>query len=96
MRWLGYCIHQWMKNLLLLILIMAGNQFGGIESWLVLELVFVSFSLCESTIYIANDLFDLVSARSICASVAAHLLPGWFGLNGSDAGAGAVGDKPRI
>jgi 4-hydroxybenzoate polyprenyltransferase len=56
-------VHQWMKNLLLFIPLIAGHQFGSVDPWLALVLAFVSFSLCASTVYIANDLLDLESDR---------------------------------
>uniref|UniRef100_UPI001C311789 UbiA family prenyltransferase n=1 Tax=Achromobacter sp. GbtcB20 TaxID=2824765 RepID=UPI001C311789 len=76
-------VHQWLKNLLLFVPLLAGHQFGGIESWLALALAFVSFSLCASTVYIANDLLDLESdrqhPRKRSRPFASDLEPAWMG-----------------
>ncbi|MET0981098.1 MAG: UbiA family prenyltransferase [Telluria sp.] len=77
-------VHQWMKNLLLFIPLMAGHQFGNIDPWLALVLAFVSFSLCASTVYIANDLLDLESdrlhPRKRARPFASGLVPAWMGV----------------
>lgn len=77
-------VHQWMKNLLLFIPLMAGHQFGSIDPWLALMLAFVSFSLCASTVYIANDLLDLESdrlhPRKHARPFASGLVPAWMGV----------------
>ncbi|MFK3738180.1 UbiA family prenyltransferase [Massilia sp. TN1-12] len=57
-------VHQWMKNLLLFMPLLAAHQLADIDGWLTLALAFVSFSLCASTVYIANDLLDLESDRA--------------------------------
>lgn len=56
-------VHQWMKNLLLFVALFAAHQWGDIEAWLALAVGFISFCLCASSVYIANDLFDLESDR---------------------------------
>jgi len=77
-------VHQWLKNLLLFVPLLAGHQFGGIEPWLALALAFVSFSLCASTVYIANDLLDLESdrqhPRKRSRPFASGLVPAWMGV----------------
>jgi len=77
-------VHQWMKNLLLFIPLMAGHAFTDIEPWLALVLAFVSFSLCASTVYIANDLLDLESdrqhPRKRARPFASGLVPAWMGV----------------
>lgn len=77
-------VHQWMKNLLLFIPLLAGHQFGGVEPWLALCLAFISFSLCASTVYIANDLLDLESDRQHPRKrhrpFASGLVPAWMGV----------------
>lgn len=55
--------HQWLKNLLLFVPILAAHRLTGIGDWVALFLAFVSFSLCASSVYIANDLIDLDSDR---------------------------------
>jgi 4-hydroxybenzoate polyprenyltransferase len=77
-------VHQWMKNLLLFIPLMAGHQFGSIDPWFALMLAFVSFSLCASTVYIANDLLDLESdrlhPRKRARPFASGRVPAWMGV----------------
>ena len=56
-------VHQWLKNLLLFVPLLAAHQLGNGPAWLALLLAFASYSLCASTVYIANDLLDLESDR---------------------------------
>jgi len=56
-------VHQWLKNLLLVMPALAGHDFHDPAMWLPLALAFLSFSLCASAVYIANDLLDLESDR---------------------------------
>lgn len=55
--------HQWLKNLLLFVPLLAAQQFGNGGAWGLLLLAFLSFSLCASAVYIGNDLLDLQSDR---------------------------------
>jgi len=77
-------VHQWLKNLLLFIPLLAGHQFGAIAPWLGIGLAFISFSLCASTVYIANDLLDLESdrqhPRKRSRPFASGLVPAWMGV----------------
>lgn len=77
-------VHQWMKNLLLFVPLMAAHAFSSIEPWVSLILAFVSFSLCASTVYIANDLLDLESdrlhPRKRTRPFASGLVPAWMGV----------------
>jgi 4-hydroxybenzoate polyprenyltransferase len=57
-------LHQWIKNLLLFVPLLAAHQFSGIQSIATLLIAFLSFSLCASSSYIANDLLDLESDRN--------------------------------
>jgi 4-hydroxybenzoate polyprenyltransferase/phosphoglycolate phosphatase-like HAD superfamily hydrolase len=57
-------VHQWLKNLLLFVPLLASHQLANANIWLSLLLAFFSFNLCASTVYIANDLLDLESDRS--------------------------------
>jgi 4-hydroxybenzoate polyprenyltransferase/phosphoserine phosphatase len=56
-------VHQWMKNGLLFVPLLAAHQITNTEAWLALTLAFLSFSLCASSVYIVNDLLDLESDR---------------------------------
>ena len=56
-------VHQWMKNGLLFVPLLAAHQITNTEAWLELTLAFFSFSLCASAVYIVNDLLDLENDR---------------------------------
>jgi 4-hydroxybenzoate polyprenyltransferase/phosphoserine phosphatase len=56
-------VHQWLKNLLLFVPLFAAHQFADPSNWMPLLLAFIAFSLCASSVYIANDLLDLESDR---------------------------------
>lgn len=57
-------LHQWMKNLLVLLPLGASFQFGHAELLLRSLVAFVAFGLCASSVYILNDLMDLESDRA--------------------------------
>ena len=57
-------IHQWLKNLLLFVPLLAAHQISNAQSLGLLVIAFLSFSLCASSVYITNDLLDLESDRS--------------------------------
>lgn len=77
-------IHQWLKNVLLFIPIIAAHQLDNPAIWLSLVLAFLSFSFCASAVYIANDLFDLDSDRNHprkkTRPFAAGTIPIWMGV----------------
>ena len=54
---------HWLKNLLLLVPLLAVHQLYDLPKLLVALLGFVSFSLAASGIYLLNDLFDLSADR---------------------------------
>ena len=56
-------MHQWLKNLLLLIAPLAAHLVPDATFVLTMGVAFVAFSLCASAVYIANDLSDLDSDR---------------------------------
>lgn len=55
--------HQWVKNLLLLLPLLAAHRFGDLADWAHLGLAFVAFSLTASAVYVLNDLLDLPADR---------------------------------
>jgi len=77
-------VHQWMKNLLLFVPLLAAHQLTDTDAWAVLALAFLSFSLCASTVYIANDLLDLESdrlhPRKRSRPFASGHVPAWMGV----------------
>ena len=54
--------HQWVKNLLLFVPLLAGHAFAPLP-WLVTLFGMVAFSLAASSIYVVNDLLDLEADR---------------------------------
>lgn len=77
-------MHQWLKNLLLFVPVIAAHQITNLDAWLALILAFCSFSLCASSVYIANDLLDLESDRQHPVKCdrpfASGLVPVWMGF----------------
>lgn len=55
--------HQWCKNLLLLVPMIAGQALANASLWPALVLAFIAFSLCASSVYLLNDLLDLRADR---------------------------------
>jgi 4-hydroxybenzoate polyprenyltransferase/phosphoserine phosphatase len=55
--------HQWLKNILLFIPLLASHDLGNTSAWITLVFAFFSFSICASAVYVANDLLDLESDR---------------------------------
>ena len=56
-------MHQWLKNLLLFVPLIAAHRIAEVELLETALLAFFSFSLCASSAYVANDLFDLRADR---------------------------------
>ncbi|MBC7488881.1 MAG: UbiA family prenyltransferase [Glaciimonas sp.] len=56
-------VHQWLKNALLLVPLVAAHRVADLAAWTSLFWAFIAFSLCASSVYIANDLLDLESDR---------------------------------
>ncbi|MBU1042255.1 MAG: UbiA family prenyltransferase [Proteobacteria bacterium] len=56
-------VYQWLKNLLLVVPLAAAHRLSQADSWPPLILGILSFCLCASAVYLANDLLDLESDR---------------------------------
>ena len=56
-------LHQWLKNLLLLLPLLGAHRWGEWSAWLSLVGGFLAFGLCASAVYVVNDLFDLENDR---------------------------------
>lgn len=56
-------IHQWLKNVLVFVPLFTAHQAGDVALLSQAALAFLSFSLCASSVYLLNDLFDLDSDR---------------------------------
>jgi 4-hydroxybenzoate polyprenyltransferase/phosphoserine phosphatase len=56
-------LHQWTKNLLLFVPLLASHKVGRADLILDGALAFVLFGLCASSVYLLNDLLDLQDDR---------------------------------
>ncbi|MBS1538913.1 MAG: UbiA family prenyltransferase [Bacteroidetes bacterium] len=56
-------VHQWIKNLLLFVPLFLAHRLSETDTLFKTFIAFISFSLCASSVYILNDLFDLESDR---------------------------------
>jgi len=56
-------VHQWLKNLLIFIPMLAAHQLENIQLWTEALLGFLSFSLCASAVYLLNDISDIEGDR---------------------------------
>lgn len=85
MTWLRVIrAHQWLKNLLLFMPIIAAHQLSDASTWGSLIIAFFAFSFCASSVYITNDLFDLESdrlhPRKRFRPFASGIIPAWQGV----------------
>jgi 4-hydroxybenzoate polyprenyltransferase len=56
-------LHQWTKNLLIFVPLLASHQVGNLALLLDGLLAFFCFGLCASSVYLLNDLLDLEDDR---------------------------------
>ena len=56
-------VHQWMKNLLIFVPLLAAHQLSNVTLLWQGVLAFVLFGLCASSVYLLNDLLDLDDDR---------------------------------
>ena len=56
--------HQWLKNLLIFVPLLAAHHMGDFTFLLNAVLAAIAFSLTASSVYIVNDLFDLKDDRA--------------------------------
>ena len=56
-------VHQWLKNLLVFVPLLAAHKASAGPETLAAVLAFFAFSLCASAVYVINDLLDLPSDR---------------------------------
>jgi 4-hydroxybenzoate polyprenyltransferase len=56
-------VHQWTKNCLVWVPILAAHRLTSLRSIGIAAVVFMAFSLCASSGYVLNDLLDLESDR---------------------------------
>lgn len=55
--------HQWLKNLLILVPLLASHRVAELPLLLNTGLAFLAFCLCASSVYLVNDLLDLPADR---------------------------------
>jgi 4-hydroxybenzoate polyprenyltransferase len=77
-------LHQWMKNLLVFIPLMAAHEYADAQRDVLAVMAFVIFSLTASSVYLLNDLVDVQDDRQHqrkrhrpFASGALSLFAGW-------------------
>jgi 4-hydroxybenzoate polyprenyltransferase len=56
-------VHQWIKNILVFLPLLAAHQLFDMKNVLTAALAFLCFGLCASSVYITNDLLDLTADR---------------------------------
>ena len=56
-------VHQWMKNTLIFVPLVAAQRFDELPLVLTAAVSFLSFSFCASSMYVLNDLLDLDADR---------------------------------
>lgn len=56
-------IHQWVKNLLILIPLLAAHQFDNLQNISLVLLAFLVFGLTASSVYVLNDVIDIEDDR---------------------------------
>ncbi len=78
-------LHQWMKNLLVFVPLMAAHQYADAQRDVLAFMAFVVFSLTASSVYLLNDLVDVQDDRHHArkrhrpfASGALSLITGWL------------------
>lgn len=52
-------LHQWLKNLLIFVPLIASHRFFEAQASIGAMLGFIAFGLCASSVYIVNDLLDI-------------------------------------
>jgi 4-hydroxybenzoate polyprenyltransferase len=77
-------LHQWLKNTLVVVPLLAAHQVGSMQGLLQGGYAFLAFSMCASAVYILNDLLDLDSDRQHIRKskrpFAAGTVPLWHGM----------------
>jgi 4-hydroxybenzoate polyprenyltransferase len=76
--------HQWVKNILIFIPLVAAHKMLELNSFQNTLIGFVSFSLCASSVYVLNDMFDVNEDRKHRTKkfrpFASGKLPLWVGF----------------
>ena len=56
-------LHQWLKNLLLFVPLLAGHHIASLQLVTLALVAFLTFGMCASSVYLLNDLLDLEDDR---------------------------------
>lgn len=76
--------HQWLKNLLVIVPLLAAHQLQSLQTLTQVMYAFIAFSLCASSVYVLNDLLDLDAdrqhVRKRIRPFAACNIPIWQGM----------------
>ncbi|NDC63585.1 MAG: UbiA family prenyltransferase [Planctomycetia bacterium] len=56
--------HQWVKNLLVFLPLLAAHRVSSAADWRVVGMVFLAFCFCASSVYLLNDLVDIENDRA--------------------------------
>jgi 4-hydroxybenzoate polyprenyltransferase/phosphoserine phosphatase len=56
-------LHQWLKNLLIFVPLLAGHKLSSPDLAIAALAAFLAFGLCASSVYLLNDLLDLEDDR---------------------------------
>lgn len=56
-------LHQWVKNALIFMPLLASHQFANLSLVLDGVIAFIAFGLCASSVYVLNDILDLKDDR---------------------------------
>ncbi|MET3106077.1 4-hydroxybenzoate polyprenyltransferase/phosphoserine phosphatase [Oxalobacteraceae bacterium GrIS 2.11] len=56
-------LHQWAKNMLIFVPLVAAHQMGNMTAMSQAVMAFFAFGLCASSVYLLNDMLDLESDR---------------------------------
>lgn len=79
----GLRLHQWLKNLLVFVPLVAAHAWGDPGAVKAALLAFLAFGLCASSVYVLNDLMDLEADRKHVRKryrpFASGLIPIWQG-----------------
>ncbi len=77
-------VHQWLKNLLVIVPLIAAHQLQSVQGLIQVAYAFLAFSLCASSVYVLNDLLDLDADRQHIRKqhrpFAACNIPIWHGM----------------
>ena len=73
-------IHQWAKNLLIFVPLLGAHQWHNFSKLSAAVLAFFAFSICASSVYLLNDLFDLEADRHHATKRRRPFASGWLAL----------------